>query len=83
MMFGGILMTEKNELTFEKALTELEGLVEELEKDDVPLEKAINFYQKGMELSKICDEKLQHAEEKMTQITNSNNETEPFNVQED
>jgi len=83
MKFGGMMMSEKNELSFEKALEELEKIVEQLEKDDVPLEKAITSYQKGMELSKICDEKLQHAEEKMTQIINKENEREPFNVQED
>lgn len=74
---------QKNELTFERALAELEVIVEHLEKDDVPLEKAIDYYEKGMKLSKLCDEKLQLAEEKMTEIMNEENESEPFNVQED
>lgn len=68
----------KNELTFEKALTELEEIVVKLESADIPLEKAIDFYQAGMKLSKLCDEKLTHAQEKMTQILNDENELESF-----
>lgn len=73
----------ENELTFEKALTELEEIVVKLESADVPLEKAIDYYQAGMKLSKLCDEKLTHAQEKMTQILNDENELEPFAAEEE
>lgn len=68
-------------LSFENALKQLEEIVHELEQEEVPLEKAINLYQKGMELSKYCDEKLEHAENKMTKILNKENKTEPFNIE--
>lgn len=70
-------------LSFEQALKQLEGIVEQLEKEDVPLEKAIDFYQTGMKLSALCDEKLKDAQTKMTEIMNEDDETEPFDVQED
>lgn len=77
-------MTEENKaLTFEEAMTELEKIVEKLEAGDVPLEKAIAYYQKGMELSKLCSDKLSNVQEKMTQIMNEQGEIEPFDIQEE
>lgn len=68
------------ELSFEDAVKKLEEIVAKLEAEDVPLEKAINFYQEGMTLSKLCDDKLQEAQEKVTKILNDNQE-EPFEIQ--
>lgn len=61
----------------------LEEIVLKLEEEDVPLEKAIDYYQEGMKLSKICDNILDQAQEKMTQIMNDENEKEPFELQEE
>jgi exodeoxyribonuclease VII small subunit len=77
-------MTEsKEELSFEEAMEQLEGLVEKLETGEVPLEKAIQYYQEGMKLSKICNEKLGHVEKQMQQIMNEHGEFEPFSIQEE
>ncbi|MBA2173645.1 exodeoxyribonuclease VII small subunit [Halobacillus locisalis] len=77
-------MPEKNEeLSFEEAMKQLEELVEKLEAGDVPLEKAIQYYQEGMKLSKVCNEKLGHVEKQMQQILNEHGELEPFSIQED
>lgn len=73
----------KEELTFEKAMFELEKIVEKLEEGDVPLEKAINYFQDGMKLSKLCSDKLTEVQEKMTKILNEQGELEPFSVQGD
>ncbi|QPC46820.1 exodeoxyribonuclease VII small subunit [Mangrovibacillus cuniculi] len=54
--------------TFEETMQELEVIVRKLEEGDVPLEEALTYYQKGMELSKWCHEKLQHVEEEMTKV---------------
>jgi exodeoxyribonuclease VII small subunit len=59
-------MSEK--LTFEKALEELEAIIERLEEGDIPLEEALEKYQKGMMLSKICHDKLKMAEQKLTKV---------------
>lgn len=45
-------------IKFEEALAELEAVVEKLESGDLPLEEAIEEFQRGTELSKICLEKL-------------------------
>ncbi|MFG6118586.1 exodeoxyribonuclease VII small subunit [Thalassobacillus sp. B23F22_16] len=73
----------QKELSFEEAIEQLESLVEKLEEGDVPLEKAINYYQEGMKLSKTCSEKLNRVEQQMQQIMNEHGEFEPFSVQEE
>ncbi|MFB1050407.1 exodeoxyribonuclease VII small subunit [Paraliobacillus sp. JSM ZJ581] len=75
-------MTNK-ELTFEEAMNQLEEIVEKLEEGEVPLEKAIQYYQEGMRYSKICSDKLTNVEKQMTQIMNEQGETKPFEIQED
>jgi exodeoxyribonuclease VII small subunit len=70
-------------LSFEEAMKQLEEIVEKLEEGDVPLEKAINYYQEGMKLSKLCSEKLNKVEVQMEQIVNEKGDFEPFIVQEE
>lgn len=77
-------MTEaKKEISFEEAMLELEKIVERLEEGDVPLEKAIMYYQDGMKLSKLCSDKLESVQEKMTHIMNEHGELEPFEILEE
>ncbi|HLS60646.1 MAG TPA: exodeoxyribonuclease VII small subunit [Virgibacillus sp.] len=76
-------MAKDSELTFESAIVELEKIVDKLEEGDVPLEKAINYYQEGMKLSKICNDKLVHVQEKMSSIMNEQGEFELFEIQEE
>lgn len=80
---GEINMDKEQELSFEDALEELEKIVEKLEEGDVPLEKAINYYQEGMKLSKICSDKLNKVQEKVVKIVNEQGKLEPFDVQEE
>lgn len=77
------MMSETKELTFEEAISKLEDIVQKLEEEDIPLEKAIDYYQEGMKLSKICDDILKTAQEKMTNILKENGELEPFDLQEE
>ncbi|MBW3113563.1 exodeoxyribonuclease VII small subunit [Bacillus sp. MCCB 382] len=58
----------KEELSFETAMDQLEEIVEKLEEGEVPLEKAMEFYQKGMDLSKYCHDTLQKAENQLTKM---------------
>ncbi|MCA1009635.1 exodeoxyribonuclease VII small subunit [Halobacillus halophilus] len=77
-------MTQKeDQLSFEEAMKQLEDLVEKLETGEVPLEKAIQYYQEGMQLSKICSEKLGNVEKQMQQILNEHGEFESFSIQEE
>ncbi len=56
----------KDELSFEQAITGLEKIAEELEKDDLDLDTSVKKFEEGMELSKKCNEILQKAEKKIT-----------------
>jgi exodeoxyribonuclease VII small subunit len=56
------------EMTFERALEELERIVGNLEKGDVPLEESIRIYERGEALKKHCDKLLKAAESKVEKI---------------
>ncbi|MBO0960805.1 exodeoxyribonuclease VII small subunit [Neobacillus sp. MM2021_6] len=76
-------MTNESTITFEEAMVKLEQIVEKLEEGDVPLEKAILFYKDGMELSKLCHDKLKSVEEQLTQIITEDGRTESFSIEEE
>jgi exodeoxyribonuclease VII small subunit len=56
-------------LPFEKALAELEQIVQRLEKGDVALEESIKIYERGEALKKRCDALLADAEARVEKIT--------------
>lgn len=51
--------------TFEEAIKRLEEIVNELEKEDVPLEKSLALFEEGVKLSRFCREKLDAVEKKI------------------
>lgn len=53
---------------FEEALKKLEGIVEAMESDDLPLETLLAKYEEGSKLVKLCQEKLADAEVKIQQL---------------
>jgi exodeoxyribonuclease VII small subunit len=64
------------ELNFEGAMNRLEKIVEQMESGKLPLEDLIVRYEEGMNLVKICRERLANAEQKIEIITrNSAGET--------
>ncbi len=58
-------MAEKKPVDIEKALTQLEDLVEELESGDLPLEKAMKKFEQGIKLTRSCQAALKDAEQKV------------------
>ena len=58
-----------SEMSFEDAMAELEAVVGQLERGDVPLDESIRLYERGAALKKRCQEKLKEAEEKVAAIT--------------
>ena len=60
-------------LTFEKAMKELEELVDSLDKGDVSLDEAIAAYDRGSQLKDYCQKKLQEAKMKVDTIQSSDN----------
>lgn len=61
-------MQDKMEMSFEEALTELEKVVLELEGGQLSLDESISCYEKGMRLSKICQQKLDESESKVAKL---------------
>jgi exodeoxyribonuclease VII small subunit len=57
-----------DDLSFEEALAELQGLVKALEKGDSKLEEAIRAYERGAALKRHCEKKLREAQEKVDRI---------------
>ena len=60
-------------LTFEKAMKELEELVDSLDKGDVSLDEAIAAYDRGSQLKDYCQKKLHDAKMKVETIQFSEN----------
>ena len=69
------------DLSFEDSLKKLEDIVDQLESEDVDLEKSVELYEKGMNLKKICEEKLRKVELQIKKIKIKNNKItkEDFN----
>ena len=65
-------MNNKEKVSFEDALRDLEEIVDNLNNDDFDLEKAISAYEKGMELKKICEERLKEAKLRIENIKDEN-----------
>lgn len=61
----------KGGVPFEEALKKLEGVVEAMEADDLPLETLLAKYEEGARLVKACQEKLAEAEIKIQQLEKS------------
>jgi exodeoxyribonuclease VII small subunit len=58
-------MTAKKPVNLEKALADLESLVDELESGDLPLEKAMKKFEEGIKLTRSCQAALKDAEQKV------------------
>lgn len=65
----------KQEKTFEESLNELEKVASEIEKGDLTLEQAIAEFEKGIQLSKECSEKLDQAEKRINMLVQGENDT--------
>jgi len=53
------------EIKFEEALKKLEKIVADLEKGDLTLDEALKKYQEGIELSRLCNSRLESAKKKI------------------
>lgn len=81
---GGVIdMAIEKKLSFEEAMEQLEQIVDRLEEGDVPLEEAIAIYKEGMELSKLCHDKLKNVEEQLAQIITEDGRKEGFTIEEE
>ncbi|HHC73002.1 MAG TPA: exodeoxyribonuclease VII small subunit [Thiotrichales bacterium] len=63
---------------FEKALQELEALVETLEQGELPLEESLKQFEKGIQLTRQCQEALDAAEQRVEILMQEKGTPEPF-----
>lgn len=63
--------------SFEASLEELEGIVKELEKGDLPLEQSLALFENGMRLSAECKRQLENAETRVEMLIRKGSELDP------
>lgn len=65
---------------FESALTELEKILERMERGEQPLEEALKDFERGVALTNSCRKRLQEAEQRVDKLLRKNggDVTEPF-----
>jgi exodeoxyribonuclease VII small subunit len=70
---------------FEAALAELEQLVEKMESGEQSLEEALKSFQRGIELTRVCQQGLKEAEQRVEQLiaANAGFSIEPFPSKDD
>jgi exodeoxyribonuclease VII small subunit len=70
--------------SFEQGLKELESIVKELEQGELPLEKSLELFEKGVQLSEACRKQLQEAETKVEILLRKEGKLEatPFQLQD-
>ena len=75
---------KKHSLTFEQALAELEALVATMEQGELSLEESLKSFERGVELTRTCQQALQEAEQKIEILSQKSPdaELEPFEEQE-
>ena len=61
-------MNEK-EMTFEVAIARLEEIVRALESGSAPLDKSLSLFEEGVALVKLCNSRLDNAEQKVKILT--------------
>ena len=71
---------------FEKAFAELEQIVKRLEAEELPLDESLELFEKGIRLSRLCNQKLEQVEKKIELIlADSKGQplTQPFEGEEE
>ncbi len=65
---------------FESSLKELEALVEKMEQGDIRLEESLQYFERGIQLTRQCQQALQAAEQKVQILLEKGDSTEvkPF-----
>jgi len=71
---------KKSPIAFEEALKELEALVEKMEHGDLSLEESLQHFERGVALTRHCQQALQEAEQKVEILLEKGEQTEikPF-----
>ena len=69
------------EMSFEDAMKKIEEIVDQLEKGDLALDDSLKRFEEAVKLARVCHEKLESAEKKVSKLIKSGDgkfELEPF-----
>lgn len=69
-------------LTFERALAELEAIVNQMETSELPLEQSLAEYKRGTALLQFCQKSLADIEQQV-RILNEANQLQPYSISDD
>jgi exodeoxyribonuclease VII small subunit len=73
-------MNEVRELDLEGAIKEVERIIKELERKDLPLDEALKLFEHGLELIHLCEERLKQARLKVEVILKKGEKFELANL---
>lgn len=75
---------ELEQLSFDEAMRRLEEVVEKLEQGEIPLEQSIALFQEGMQLARLCHQKLADVGRKIEVLVKENQEWQvrPFHEED-
>jgi exodeoxyribonuclease VII small subunit len=68
---------------FEATLAELEELIEKMEEGDISLEESLQSFERGIVLTRTCQEALKAAEQKVQILLEQNKQTEVQSFEDD
>jgi len=66
----------ENKKSFRESMDRLDTIVDQLEKNDVELERAIQLFEEGLHLVKDCDSQLRHFEDQVSTLLKTYKEGE-------
>ena len=61
-------LSVKKDMKFEEALNKLAEINEKLSADDVSLEESVKLFKEGVEITRLCQKKLDDAKQEIEQI---------------
>ena len=66
---GDMHMTKESKYTIEQSITELELIVNKMESGNLPLQAALDYFEKGVKSVRECQKELKSAEQKINILT--------------
>jgi len=69
--------TPEKPQSFEDALNELENLVDSMEKGELTLEESLHSFERGVQLTRACQQALKEAEQKVRILSQKDLDAEP------
>ena len=70
-------------INFEASMKELESLVERMEQGEQSLEQSLQDFERGIELTRTCQQALQETEQKIQQLLSKNGQQELVDFDEE